>query len=111
VVDLLTERDIQEPDAFTTLMPSSTDSWLRGKRASAGHVASSTRASPISPLHRVTDPLPGAPRVGVPDHDWRVGDRMQTRISSASSACDNRPHCEVASRVKRYGSQPTERVL
>jgi hypothetical protein len=30
VVDLLTERDIQEPDAFSTQMPSSTDSWLRG---------------------------------------------------------------------------------
>ena len=30
VVDLVTERDLQEPDAFSTQMPFSTDSWLRG---------------------------------------------------------------------------------
>jgi hypothetical protein len=30
VVDLLAERDTQEPDAFSKEMPFSPDSWLRG---------------------------------------------------------------------------------
>jgi hypothetical protein len=30
VVDLLAERDIHQPDAFSRQMPSGPDSWLRG---------------------------------------------------------------------------------